>query len=102
MGGCEAGAVLLPYGRSGMGGAPYAATVPKNVSTSWRSFPAASPTEVEADSTVCADRRLSVAAPATSPSTETITLVPRAAALTLWEISLVAVLCSCTADETAV
>src|SRR6516225_5991717 len=65
----------------------YAATFRKNPSTSLRRSPAAFSTASEAASTVCAEPRVSVAAPATSPSAITISLAPLAALVTFAVIS---------------
>ena len=65
----------------------HAATRARKPSTSWRSSAAAASTACEAVSTLSADWRVSVAAPVTSPSTDTTSLAPSAALATFCEIS---------------
>src|SRR5690348_7790595 len=81
---------------------PYAATRAKNPSTSPRKAAAAASTSCEAVSTSSAERRVSPAACVTSSSTETTSLAPSAAPVTLCEISDVAELCCDTEADTAV
>ena len=72
----------------------YTATFWRNPSTSARRSSAAFSAASDAASAVSAEERVSVAAPATSPSTLTISFAPLAAPLTLRVISPVAALCS--------
>jgi hypothetical protein len=74
----------------------YAATVLRKSSTSLRSFAVAFSTSSEATSTVCAEPRVCVTPPATSPRAATIDLAPFAALATLCEISPVASSCCST------
>jgi hypothetical protein len=62
---------------------------------------AALSTSSDAASTVCAELRVCVTPPATSPSAATTALAPAAALATLSEISPVAVSCSSTEPTTS-
>src|SRR5215216_6491288 len=82
-------------------GRGYAATWPRKASTSARRLATAVSTERDADSTVSAELRVAVAAPATSVSASTTVWVPCAAPSTFCEISPVAAFCSSTEAATA-
>ena len=87
--------------KAGLDGRAQTATLVRKLSTSPRISVAISSTDSQAIRTLCAERCVSVVAPATSLSTVTISFVPSAAPTTFCEISPVAALCCCTDCETA-